>query len=310
METGSSKVRRDSPTDPPSRVLDEETRRLIADLQEEEYQRTGERPGNAAVIREAVKALHATLLTETQRSAVVAALLKFGTSLAEGETLSRNPRADAFVRKNGFAFLVAVLFDQMIDAERAWAAPYELKRRLGHLDPARIVANPKAVASAIKEPPSLHRFVNDVSKWVVSAARRVLEEYDGRAESIWENSPTAKDLQARFDEFDGIAQKKAAMAVEILERMLRISVVQMQGSDIAYDRHVRRVFLRSGLALFDDPDHMIGVARQLNAVRPGAIDYPTWKVGKDWCHPVSPDCPNCPLRGPCPKLVDRALTVR
>lgn len=303
-------MRRDTSSDQLGRALDDEARRLIRDLQGEEYRRTGERPDNAQVIREALKALHATLMTDTQRFAVVTALLKFGQSLAKGETLSKNPRADALVRKNGFAFLVAVIFDQMIDAERAWAAPYELRRRLGHLDPSRIVANPKAVASAIKGPPSLHRFVNDVSDWVVAAAKRVLDQYNGRAESIWENSPSAKELQARFDEFDGIAQKKAAMAVEILERMLRVSVVQMQGSDIAYDRHVRRVFLRSGLALFDDPAHMIGIARQLNAVRPGAIDYPAWKVGKEWCHSASPDCPNCPLGDACPKLVDRALTVR
>ncbi len=283
---------------------------LIVDLQELEFQRTGKRPDQLAVIRTALRALHNSVATEGQQATLVAALLKFGASLAEGETLSEDRQADALVKSNGFAFLVAVIFDGMMRAERAWKAPYELKRRLGHLDPARIAANPKAVARAIKKKPSLGRFVNQTSAWVVSAARRVLKQYGGRAETIWEKSPSAKDLQARFDEFDGIAQKKAAMAVEILERMLRVSVVQMQGSDIAYDRHVRRVFLRTGLALFDDPDHMIAVARRLNAKRPGAIDYPAWKVGKDWCRPTKPDCANCPLREACPKFIDRAATVR
>ena len=55
-------------------------------------------------------------------------------------------------------------------------------------------------------------------------------------------------LHNRLDAFDGIGQKKAAMAVEILERDLRVSIKDLQGSDIAYDVHLRRVFLRTGLA--------------------------------------------------------------
>jgi len=283
---------------------------LVRDLQNAEYVRTGVRPDSTSVIRQALETVHKALVAEDQRKSVVTAILSFGSSLAQGETLSKDPRADAFVKDNPFAFLLAVIFDQMMDAERAWKAPYELKKRLGHLDPTRMVADPRAVAAAIKKPPALHRFVNDVSRRVVAAAHRVLTQYGGRAEAIWEDKPSAKQLQARFDEFDGIAQKKAAMAVEILERLLRVSVLQMEGSDIAYDRHVRRVFLRSGLALYDDPDHMIGVARQLNAGRPGAIDYPAWRIGKEWCRPSEPACDDCPLREPCPKLIDRAISVR
>jgi uncharacterized HhH-GPD family protein len=296
--------------DPTRAIASTEIQQLIAVLQEKEWRRTGQRPDSLVVLRNALKALHHTQVTQGQQAAVVAALLKFGVTLSKETQLSADLRADAFVKSNGFAFLLAVIFDGMMNAERAWKAPYELKRRLGHLDPARIATNPRAVAKAIKARPSLGRFVNQSSAWVVSAARRVLKQYGGRAESIWEKSPSAKDLYARFDEFDGIAQKKAAMAVEILERLLRVSVVNMEGSDIAYDRHVRRVFLRTGLATYDDPDHMIAVARQLNATRPGAIDNPAWHVGKDWCRPTKPDCANCPLRDPCPKLIDRAASVR
>jgi len=39
--------------------------------------------------------------------------------------------------------------------------------------------------------------------------------------------------------------KKAAMAVEMLERDLGVPVRDMGGSDIAYDVHARRVFLRT-----------------------------------------------------------------
>jgi len=38
------------------------------------------------------------------------------------------------------------------------------------------------------------------------------------------------------DAFSGIGQKKAAMAVEILERDLGVTIRELKGSDIAYER--------------------------------------------------------------------------
>ena len=113
--------------------------------------------------------------------------------------------------------LLAVIFDQGIKYERAWRAPYELKQRLGYLDPARIVADPEAVRRAVATPPALHRYVNNLLSSIVAAARRVLDEYGGDAERIWNDDPTAEDLRRRLERFQGIGQKKAEMAVEILE---------------------------------------------------------------------------------------------
>ncbi len=63
----------------------------------------------------------------------------------------------------------------------------------------------------------------------------------------------------------------------------------------------RRVFLRTRLADRDDRDHMIAVARQLYPARPGALDHPTWQIGKGWCHPGVPDCLTCPLTADAPR---------
>ena len=48
------------------------------------------------------------------------------------------------------------------------------------------------------------------------------------------------------------------MVVEILERNRGVPMREMRGSDIAYDVHVRRVFLRTNLADIDNFDHMCG----------------------------------------------------
>ena len=100
------------------------------------------------------------------------------------------------------------------------------------------------------------------------------------------------------------------MAAEILARDLGKPLQDMSGSDVAYDVHVRRVFLRSGLAEHDEVTHMVAVARALNPDRPGALDLPVWDVGRRWCGPVNPDCQECPLNRACPRMIDKASSAR
>ena len=177
-----------------------------------------------------------------------------------------NALANRFLIENPFAFLLAVIFDQGIVAERAWAAPYELAHRLGHLDPYRLADDLPGIAKAVATPPMLQRFVNTIPPWIASAARRVVRDYGGDAGRIWGDEPTAEVLDRRLRAFDGIGQKKAAMAVEMLERDLKVPIKGLHGTDIAYDVHVRRVFLRTGLADRDDRDHMIAQGRRAQSV--------------------------------------------
>jgi uncharacterized HhH-GPD family protein len=221
-----------------------------------------------------------------------------------------DPEANELVLRDPFAFLLGVIFDQGVSAERAWRAPFELRRRLGHFELARIAAEANAVAAAVKQPPALHRFVSKVPEWIIDAAKRVLQEYDGDASRIWSDAPTARVLRERLDAFHGVGQKKAAMAVEILERDLGVKIQALEGSDVAYDIHVRRVFLRTGLADRDELDHIVQVARRLNPARPGALDEGAWRIGRGWCHAGTPNCVACPITKVCPRLVYRAADVR
>lgn len=100
------------------------------------------------------------------------------------------------------------------------------------------------------------------------------------------------------------------MAVEILERDLGISVADLSGSDVAYDIHLRRVFLRSGIADRDDMDHMLAAARSLHPERPGELDNPAWDIGRRWCTAGIPACASCPLVTACPRFVERGSRVR
>jgi endonuclease-3 len=253
----------------------------------------------------------ASLSVDGGVSAVVVGLLEYGRARAQAPVqLARIDEANRFLADDAFAFLVAVICDQGITAERAWAAPLELRRRIGHWDLERIAHEPQVIAGAFALRPALHRMVEKVPSWVSLAARRVLDDYGGDAATIWNDEPTAADLQQRLDAFEGIGQKKAAMAVEILERDLGVPLRRLDGSDIAYVVHVRRVFLRTGIATVDDRVHMIEAARALHPDRPGELDSPAWAIGREWCRPIDPDCGACPLGDVCPRLVHRAANVR
>lgn len=252
--------------------------------------------------------------TPHSQNAVVRALLDFGANhtvaVAGTASFTPHPAANQLVIDDAFAFLLGVIFDQGIPAERAWRAPFDLMQRLGHLDPQRMVDEPDRVRGAIAQSPVLHRYREKMPDWLVSAARIIVRDYSGDASRLWSDAPTAAELQRRFDRFPGIGQKKAAMAVEILERDLGVAIRDMQGSDIAYDVHVRRVLLRTGLAEVDDLEHMLTVTRRLHPERPGAIDLPAWLIGRQWCRAGIPNCAMCPLVLVCPQEIERGNTVR
>lgn len=250
---------------------------------------------------------------ESSRTRVAGLLRAFADDLAAtgaaqaGGSFTDLPAADEFVKRSSEAFLIGVLFTQGIPAERAWAAPYLLAQRLGHFDLARLASEREAVARAVAESPALHRFVATVPGWVSSAAERVLREYDGSAARIWASGSDLADVRRRLLAFDGIGEKKAAMAVELLRRYFGVALTGIERGSVAYDVHVRRVFLRSGLVVEDRPDTISAAAREACPEAPGSLDLAAWLVGRDWCRPRDPRCEACRLATVCPRLVDRSV---
>jgi uncharacterized HhH-GPD family protein len=247
------------------------------------------------------------------RAAVAAALVDFGAELASagaaqvGTSFTDILEADQLVKSSPEAFVLAVLFTQGVPAERAWAGPYLLKRRLGHLDLGRLAMERNAVDEAVCRPPTLHRFKHTMAGWISDTAARLLECYGGDASAIWTGSPTAIELMERLCAFRGIGRKKAAMAVEILSRHFGVDVRDLESGTVAYDVHVRRVFLRTGLADVDTPDEIGRAAARACPAAPGSLDLATWLVGRQWCHPAVADCGACRLGAVCPRFTERSV---
>ena len=245
--------------------------------------------------------------------AVAEVLRLFGGELAAagsaqvGGAFTDVREADALVKSSPEAFLLGVLFTQGIPAERAWAAPWLLRERLGHLDLARLAVERDSVDEAVCRRPALHRFKHMIAGWVSDAAERLLACYDGDASAIWAPGSSVAEVGERLSAFRGIGRKKAAMAVELLTRHFGVALTGAHDGTVAYDVHVRRVFLRSGLVERDTPEEVAAAARAACPQAPGTLDLPAWLVGRQWCRPTAPRCPECRLSEVCPRRTWRAV---
>jgi uncharacterized HhH-GPD family protein len=216
------------------------------------------------------------------------------------EYFTPDPEADELIKNDPLAFLFGVILDQSWPAEKVWATPLEIKRRLGHLDARKIAKmSYKELEEVFEKPPKLHRFWRNMAHWMRDACAILMRDYEGNAENIWNDMPTSAELQDRFDEFVGIGQKKASMATNILVRDLGVPVKDRSGIDVSCDVHVMRVFSRTGLVDTRSESDVIHTARALNPEYPGALDLPAWDIGRRWCHEGYPDCVACPINGVC-----------
>ena len=164
------------------------------------------------------------------------------------------------------------------------------------------------IVAIFNKKPKLHRFPKKAALWIKKACQLLLEKYDGKVENIWNDNPRSDDLQKRFEEFNGIGQKKASMATNIRVRNFGIKVKDKEGIDISYDRHIRKVFVRTGLVEKDKKDPIIKTARKLKPKYPGILDNPCWTIGKEYCDPKNPKCDKCPISYVCPKLLNIKLS--
>lgn len=238
---------------------------------------------------------------------IVKELLDYGKEHAKEKlgkmVFAANKEANDLILSDSNAFLFGVVLDERWTAQRSWASPYFLKKRLGHLDPKRIaVMSEDELSRVFARKPVIGRYYNKAARRIRKACELLNRKYDGQADNIWKDNPRTDDLQRRFEEFHGIAQKKASMAVNILVRDLDVSAQNKQWIDISDDDLVRRVFQRTGLIDSYTREALLNAARKLHPDYPGALDLPSWLIGGRFCHPKKPECSSCPLGKDCPKV--------
>ena len=131
--------------------------------------------------------------------------------------------ADRLLVDDPLALLIGFALDQQVTVQKAFAGPYELRRRIGGLDAAAIsTMDPEALDAAFRTPPALHRFPGNMAKRVRDLCAVVATTYGGDASRIWTEAGDARDLDARLRALPGIGEMKAGTIVSLLGKQLGV----------------------------------------------------------------------------------------
>lgn len=131
--------------------------------------------------------------------------------------------ADRLLVDEPLALLIGFELDQQVTVQKAFSGPAELKRRVGHLDAARIAAmDSEELAAVFRKPPALHRFPAAMAARVQELCRAITETYGGDARRIWTEAADGRDLQARLLALPGIGDMKARALLSILANRLGV----------------------------------------------------------------------------------------
>jgi uncharacterized HhH-GPD family protein len=131
--------------------------------------------------------------------------------------------ADRLLVEDPLALLIGFALDQQVTVQKAFAGPYELRRRIGSLDAATIAAmDPEALDVAFRTPPALHRFPGSMATRVRDLCGVIATTYGGDAARVWTDAADARDLRGRLIALPGIGEMKAGTIVSLLGKQLGI----------------------------------------------------------------------------------------
>jgi uncharacterized HhH-GPD family protein len=153
-----------------------------------------------------------------------------GTIAAMSTTADRLPftgddAADRYLVEEPLALLIGFALDQQVTVQKAFAGPHELRRRLGHLDAARIAALPaEDLDHVFRTPPAIHRFPSSMAAKVQALCAVVAERYGNDASRIWREARDGRDLRDRLAGLPGFGAMKVSGTLAILGKRLGVTV--------------------------------------------------------------------------------------
>jgi uncharacterized HhH-GPD family protein len=132
---------------------------------------------------------------------------------------TENPEANQLLETDPLALLIGLVLDQQVKMEKAFSGPYDLRRRLGHLDARKIAAmDPAKLDAVFRERPALHRFPGSMAKRVQALCQAIVTEYGGDAAAVWTEARDGDDLAARIKKLPGFGDMKVKILVAVLAK--------------------------------------------------------------------------------------------
>jgi uncharacterized HhH-GPD family protein len=132
---------------------------------------------------------------------------------------TEDPAANRLLETDPLALLIGLVLDQQVKMEKAFGGPYELKRRLGHLDVRKIASmDPDALNAVFRQRPALHRFPGSMAARVQALCQVLVKDYGADAGSVWKEAKDGDDLAARIKKLPGFGDMKVKILVAILAK--------------------------------------------------------------------------------------------
>jgi uncharacterized HhH-GPD family protein len=139
-------------------------------------------------------------------------------------SLPVDDEANELLTRNPLALLNAMLLDQQVPLERAFSAPRDLARRLGHEPSADELAgfDPEALVAVFSQRPALHRFPKAMAARTQELARVIVASYGGDAAAVWTTASSGEELLTRVSALPGFGSAKARIFVALLGKQLGV----------------------------------------------------------------------------------------
>jgi uncharacterized HhH-GPD family protein len=131
--------------------------------------------------------------------------------------------ADTLLATNPLALLIGFTLDQQVTVQKAFSGPLELRRRIGHLDAARIASmDPAELVEVFRQRPALHRFPGSMAARVQAICAAIASDYGGDASRVWTEAKDGADLERRLLALPGVGAMKAKSLIAILGKRFGI----------------------------------------------------------------------------------------
>jgi uncharacterized HhH-GPD family protein len=134
-----------------------------------------------------------------------------------------DPEADRLLAEEPLALLIGFALDQQVTVQKAFSGPADLRRRLGHLDAARIAAiDPADLDAVFRERPALHRFPGSMATKVGALAAAIASGYDNDAGRVWREATDGRDLERRLLGLPGFGEMKVKSLIAVLGKQFGV----------------------------------------------------------------------------------------
>ncbi len=186
------------------------------------------------------------------------------------------------IDKYSHLFVLGCVMDRQIKAERAWKIPYHIMKELGGFEFEKLLDLKLDEIRKIFLKKKLHRFNDIMSKNFYSAIKNIKEKYGGNASNIWVNEKSAAGVIRKFLEFEGVGQKIASMATNILVRQFKVQLRDLSAIDVSVDTHVAKMMKKLGFVPHDaSKEYIIFRAREFYPEYPGILDIGLFEMGRN-----------------------------